>query len=142
MQDNLSKLFDELKNSVERIGVDRTIFQLNKTNDEVHIDMFDYIVLCVCDELLLAKNFIFLKTRKHSHKRKEALILISHLLYYHNGNTQKEIGNFIGKDAPTINRYLKQIRELSIKIPHEEKLQHSLHKIEHNIKELKSKSNG
>ena len=59
MQDNLSKLFDELKNSVERIGVDRTIFQLNKTNDEVHIDMFDYIVLCVCDELLLAKNFIF-----------------------------------------------------------------------------------
>ena len=142
MKDNLAQLFDELKNSVQRIGVDRTIFQLNKTNDEINIDMLDYIILCVCNELCLAKNFILLKTRKHSHKRKEALILISYLLYHHNGNTQKEIGNYIGKDAPTINRYIKQIRELSVKIPHENKLKDSLHKIEHSIKELKTKSNG
>ena len=59
MKHNLSKLFDELKFSCERIGVERTIFQLNKTNDEGNIDVFDYIILCLCNELKITKNFIF-----------------------------------------------------------------------------------
>lgn len=142
MTDNLSKLFDEVKNSIERIGIERTIYQLHKTNDESQIDMFDYIILCVCDELKQSKNFIFKKTRSHSQERKQALILISYLLYTYNSNTQKEIGKIIGKDAPTINRYIKHIRELNEKIPHEKELKKSLINIEININSLKNKSNG
>jgi len=142
MNDNLSKLFDEVKNSIERIGIERTIFQLHKTNDESQIDMFDFIILCVCDELVLTKKFIFKKTRSHSQQRKQALILISYLLYTHNSNTQKEIGDIINKDAPTINRYIKQVRELNEMIPHEKSLKESLTKIEININKLKNKTNG
>jgi Fic family protein len=142
MKDSVAKLFDEVKNSIERIGIERTIFQLHKTNDEVHIDMLDYIVLCVCEELKLTKNFIFQKTRSHSQQRKQALILIAYLLYTHNSNTQKEIANFIGKDAPTINRYIKHVRELNDKIPHEKSLKESLIGIELNINTLKNKTNG
>tara|TARA_R100000657_G_C4559066_1_gene28817 strand:+ start:103 stop:531 length:429 start_codon:yes stop_codon:yes gene_type:complete len=142
MKDNLSKLFDEVKNSIERIGIERTIFQLHKTNDESQIDMFDFIILNICDELNVTKQFMFKKTRKHSQKRKECLVLLSFLLYTHNSNTQKEIGDIIGKDAPTINRYIKQVRELNEKIPHEKTLIKSLQKIENNIDTLKSKNNG
>lgn len=142
MKDNLSKLFDEVKNSIERIGIERTIFQLHKTNDESQIDMFDFIILNICDELSVTKQFMFKKTRKHSQKRKECLVLLSYLLYTHNSNTQKEIGDIIGKDAPTINRFIKQVRDLSEKIPHEKTLLRILENIQTNIHTLKNKDNG
>ena len=142
MQNNLSKLFDELKLSCERIGVERTIFQLNKTNEEGSIGVFDYIILCLCSEFKVTKNFIFTKTRRHSQKRKEALTLLAYLLYNHNDNTQKEIADLIGKDTPTINKYIKSARELSDRIPHEKALKVVLSNIENKVKELKSKPNG
>ncbi len=142
MKHNLSKLFDELKFSCERIGVERTIFQLNKTNDEGNIDVFDYIILCLCNELKITKNFIFVKTRKHSQKRKDSLVLLSYLLCNHNSNTQREVADLIGKDTPTINRYIKSVRELSDKVPHEKALKIVLHNIETKVKELKNKPNG
>tara|TARA_R110000764_G_scaffold161783_3_gene249040 strand:- start:347 stop:775 length:429 start_codon:yes stop_codon:yes gene_type:complete len=142
MKNDLSKLFDELKHSIERIGIERTIFQLNKTNDDGNVDVYEFIVISLCGELHLTKSFIFHKTRKHSQKRKESLFLLSYLLYNYNSNTQKEIGDLIGKDAPTINRYIKHVRDLNDKIPHENRLKIVLTSIENKIKELKNKPNG
>ena len=134
MSNKILKMIKALEESVTKIGVDKTIDNLNVS--EYSINTTDYIINLVCEEFKLPTHKIKNATKTSSQKR--ATHIISYLLYYQATLTQSEIGSLLGRSKASVNRYISDIHYLSETVKHERDLKEKIVYFEKKIKEHKN----
>lgn len=140
MERETLRVIDELHRSIERIGVEATIGQLKKTDKATPTAIRELVFLVVCEELNISKSEIYTKGGYCAYTRRSGIMLISHYLYKYASLSQAEVGKVMDMSKASINRFLKEIRELNPIIPSERKLLANMGNIEEQIKAFKTKS--
>jgi transposase-like protein len=109
-------IIDALKNSIEKIGMQMTINNLNNYNSKSR-DLVDYILNICCHEF--GKDKSELNKSKQNYTYKKVYVLASYLLYNHASLTQQEIADILNKSKASVNRFIKEVTEYSDNIKEE-----------------------
>ena len=138
MNNKSSTIFDELFLSVERLGVDGTIRQLRKTNGVSSNNLDVFILEMVCSEFSFKKQDLTKSDDKDPNKR-DARLILAHLLYQHTNLSQSKVGLFMNRTKGAISRYITEVTQLNPKIKQHKDLISKLEKLEDEIEVLKNK---
>ena len=109
-------IIDALKNSIEKIGLQMTINNLNNYNCKSK-DLIDFILNICCHEFGKDKSELNKSKRNSSYKK--VYVLSSYLLYHYASLTQQEIADILNKSKASVNRFIKEVTEYSNNIKEE-----------------------
>tara|TARA_R110002020_G_scaffold190916_5_gene390570 strand:+ start:387 stop:809 length:423 start_codon:yes stop_codon:yes gene_type:complete len=138
MSSKSSAIFDELFLSVERLGVEGTIRQLRKTNSISQNTLDSFILEMVCSEFSLKKQDLTKSEDKDPDKR-DARLILAHLLYQHTNLSQSKVGLFMNRTKGAISRYVTEVAQLNPKIKQHKDLIVKLDRLENEVEILKNK---
>ena len=120
-----------LQNSIEKLGISKTIENLKEAADERNKNVKDYIIYQVCDYYKI--EMATLQESKKSKNNAKISQVLSYLLYYQGFLTQEDIGILLGRSKASINRYISDLLHL----PDTEELKGELNMFEKQIVNFK-----
>lgn len=111
VETNFVKLLDDLKMSIEKIGIEGTIQAFN--NYGVYLEtsghkQMEIITVVVCDVYETTRNEL-VEGRSRDGKRIAALEAAMHLMAYHYKIPKTVIGLFFKKHITNVSRYSKEV---------------------------------
>lgn len=131
MSNRTETLLLALQNSIEKLGISKTIENLKEAADERNKNVKDYIIYQVCDYYKI--EMATLKESKKSKNNAKISQVLSYLLYYQGFLTQEDIGFLLGRSKASINRYISDLLHL----PDTEELKGELNMFEKQIVNFK-----
>ena len=123
-------IIDALKNSIEKIGLQMTINNLNNYNSKSK-DLIDFILNICCQEF--GKDKSELNKAKQNYTYKKVYLLSSSLLYNHASLTQQEIADILNKSKASVNRFIKEVNEYTENIKEEKTILLTLKSLEEKV---------
>tara|TARA_Y100000385_G_C12958539_1_gene578702 strand:+ start:487 stop:915 length:429 start_codon:yes stop_codon:yes gene_type:complete len=123
-------IIDALKNSIEKIGLQMTINNLNNYNCKSK-DLIDFILNICCHEFGKDKSELNKSKRNSSYKK--VYVLSSYLLYHYASLTQQEIADILNKSKASVNRFIKEVTEYSNNIKEEKIMLLTLESLEKKV---------
>jgi chromosomal replication initiation ATPase DnaA len=131
MSNRTETLLLALQNSIEKLGISKTIENLKEAADERNKNVKDYIIYQVCDYYKI--EMATLQESKKSKNNAKISQVLSYLLYYQGFLTQEDIGILLGRSKASINRYISDLLHL----PDTEELKGELNMFEKQIVNFK-----
>tara|TARA_R110000744_G_scaffold215958_2_gene334752 strand:+ start:641 stop:1051 length:411 start_codon:yes stop_codon:yes gene_type:complete len=131
MSNRTETLLLALQNSIEKLGISKTIENLKYAADERNKNVKDYIIYQVCDYYKI--EMATLQESKKSKNNAKISQVLSYLLYYQGFLTQEDIGILLGRSKASINRYISDLLHL----PDTEELKGELNMFEKQIVNFK-----
>jgi len=110
MSNRTETLLLALQNSIEKLGISKTIENLKEAADERNKNVKDYIIYQVCDYYKI--EMATLQESKKSKNNAKISQVLSYLLYYQGFLTQEDIGILLGRSKASINRYISDLLHL------------------------------
>jgi hypothetical protein len=123
-------IIEALKNSIDKIGLQMTLNNLNNHNCKSE-DLIDFILDICCKEF--GKDKADLEKAKQNYAYKKIYLLSSYLLYNHASLTQQEIANLLNKSKASVNRFIKEINSYSTNIKEEKNIIKTLNSLEEKV---------
>jgi len=111
MKNKTQTLIFALQDSIDKLGIDKTISNLKEAADEKNKCVKDYIVYQVCERYRIEITSLQAATKSKSEKKISQVL--SYLLYHQGYLTQEEIGNLLGRSKASVNRYISDLLLLS-----------------------------
>lgn len=133
-KNNVKKLIEELLNSIDRVGLNKTIQSLETTQisvNEVQL-LQEHIIILTCENFNISRKTL-ISGRKNIANRTNAISVCSTLLARYCKFSQTEIGTILRKEVSNINKYIKKFENLDEKFVEDRDI---LYKTQHIIVEI------
>ena len=111
MSNRTETLLIVLQQSIDKLGIERTIANLKDAADEQNKNIKDFIIYQVCEYYKIEISSLQSATKNNSEKKISQVL--SYLLYYQGFLTQEEIGALLGRSKASVNRYISELFHLS-----------------------------
>jgi chromosomal replication initiation ATPase DnaA len=135
MSKKTQTLIIALQESIDKIGLDKTISNLKEAADESNKSTKDFIIYQVCEYYKVEVKSLESSSKNNSQIKISQVL--SYLLYYQGFLTQEEIGNLLGRSKASINRYVSELLHLSDSVSPDKDLKKEIKHIESKITEFK-----
>lgn len=135
MSKKTQTLIIALQESIDKIGLDKTISNLKEAADESNKSTKDFIIYQVCEYYKVEVKSLQSSSKNNSQIKISQVL--SYLLYYQGFLTQEEIGNLLGRSKASINRYVSELLHLSDSVSPDKDLKKEIKHIELKITEFK-----